>query len=92
MRVMVTFMGPLGQYVGQEDVHFDLPDGSTYATLLEAIGFRFGERFPSKIWDVEASAFGTGILVVGAGRDLDAPETPLVDNEEIKIIPIVGGG
>jgi molybdopterin converting factor small subunit len=92
MRVIVTFVGPLGDYVGERTVPFDLPPGSSYGALLEGIGNRFGEKFPPRIWDAEASDFKAGILVIGTARDLDSRSAPLQEGEEIKVLPVLAGG
>jgi molybdopterin converting factor small subunit len=92
MRITVLFWGPLKEYVGEEREQFDLPEDSVYGTLLDEIGRRFGQRFPERIWDREARVFKAGILTVGAGRDLDDRETALIDGEEIKVLPMLGGG
>ena len=92
MQVKVMFFGPLGEQLGQESTQFDLPQGSTYGDLLDEIGQRFGHQFHERIWDAQENAFKAGILVVGTGRDLDSRDTSLNDGEEIKIVPILGGG
>ena len=92
MEVTVKFMGPLKDFVGEETAPFDLPNQATYGALLEEIGRRFGHCFPEKIWDAESAAFKAGILVMGAGRDLGDPATPLTEGEEIKVLPMLGGG
>jgi molybdopterin converting factor small subunit len=92
MRVRVTFVGPLGDYVGERTVPFDLPPGSSYGALLEEIGSRFGGNFPPRIWDERATDFKAGILVIGAGRDLDSRSIPLLEGEEIKVLPLLAGG
>lgn len=92
MKVVVRFMGPLKDFVGEEDVPFDLPSQATYGVLLKEIGHRFGSCFPEKIWDTNNSCFKAGILIMGTGRDLDDPATQLMDDEEIKVLPMLGGG
>ena len=92
MKVLVRFMGPLKDFVGEENVPFDLPDQATYGALLVEIGQRFGHCFPDKIWDTENSCFRAGLLIMGTGRDLEDPETVLMDDEEIKVLPMLGGG
>ena len=92
MKVTVTFFGPLGEQAGEETVQFDLPQGATFGDLLVDIGHRFGDRFHERVWDHEANIFMPGILTVGTGRDLDSRSTPLMDGEEIKIVPLLGGG
>jgi molybdopterin converting factor small subunit len=92
MKVTVQFMGPLKDFIGEQTVQFDLPDQATYGALLEEIGCRFGERFPEKIWDTNGRGFKAGILIMGAGRDLEDRETLLKEDEEIKVLPLLGGG
>jgi molybdopterin converting factor small subunit len=92
MEVTVRFIGPLKDFVGEESAPFDLPDQATYGALLKEIGQRFGHRFPEKIWDGDSAAFKAGILVMGTGRDLDDPAIQLTEGEEIKVLPMLGGG
>ncbi len=92
MEVSVTFIGPLIEYTKQRTIRFSLPNGARYGDLLDELDRRFGERFPEPMWDRGLKAFKKGILVVGAGRDLDARDTPLLDGEAIKMVPVLGGG
>lgn len=92
MEITINFFGPLGDQAGQKTVVLYLPDGASYGDLLDEIGKRFGDRFHERLWEVKEKIFKPGILVVGLGRDLDNRETPLLDGEEIKIIPILSGG
>lgn len=92
MKVGVRFFGPLAQLAGQEMADFALPEGATYGHLLEEIDRRLGHRLHERLWDKEARSFRRGILVMGEGRDLDSPETPLHDGEEIKVVPVLAGG
>jgi molybdopterin converting factor small subunit len=85
-------MGPLKDYVGEQTAEFDLPDQAAYGILLGEIGRRFGQCFPEKIWDRNGGGFKPGILVMGTGRDLENPEIILMDGEEIKVLPLLGGG
>ena len=92
MKVVVRFMGPLKDFVGEENVPFDFPGQATYGALLKEIGHRFGSCFPEKIWDTNGGGFKAGILIMGTGRDLDDRETLLKDGEEVKVLPLLGGG
>jgi len=92
MHVTVKFFGPLGEQVGQEKVTFSFNERATYSHLLDEIGKRFGHKFHQRIWDAGKKMFKAGILVVGEGRDFHRPETLLKDGEEIKILPLLGGG
>ncbi|MBU2546990.1 MAG: MoaD/ThiS family protein [Proteobacteria bacterium] len=92
MKVKVMFLGPLAEFIGRPTVEFDLPDKATYGDLLDDIGSRFGDKLHPRIWDHEKRFFKAQVLVVGAGRDHEARETPLLENEDIKIIPFLPGG
>ena len=92
MKITVKFMGPLRDYVGEQTVRFDFADPVTYGALLREIGRRYGHCFPEKIWDTNGGGFKAGILIMGKGRDLSDRETALMENEEIKILPLLGGG
>jgi molybdopterin converting factor small subunit len=92
MRVTVKFFGPIAEQVGEERVTFSFKEGADYGQLLEEIGKRFGGRFHERIWDSGQKIFKAGILVVGEGRDFHRTETLLRDGEEIKILPLLGGG
>jgi molybdopterin converting factor small subunit len=92
MQVTVKFFGPIAEQTGQERVTFSFSEGATYGHVLEEIGKRFGSQFHERIWDAGRKLFKAGILAVGEGRDFHRPETLLRDGEEIKIIPLLGGG
>ena len=92
MEVTVRFMGPLAEYTGVRTVRMQLSGRGKYGDLLDEIDRQFGASFPEAIWDRQQRLFKRGILVVGAGRDLDSRETPLKDGEEIKLVPVFGGG
>lgn len=92
ISVTVTFFGPLGEQIGEKTTSFEFSQGSVYGDLLLEIGRRFGDRFHRKIWDTEHYEFKAGILVIGEGRDLETRDTPLVDGENIRIIPVFAGG
>jgi molybdopterin converting factor small subunit len=92
MEVTVKFFGPIAEQVGQERVTFSFAEGATYGHLLEEIGNRFGRQLHERIWDAGQNIFKAGILAVGEGRDLHIPEALLRDGEEIKILPLLGGG
>ncbi|MEW6186652.1 MAG: MoaD/ThiS family protein [Thermodesulfobacteriota bacterium] len=92
IKVTITFIGFLAEQAGREKVVFSFPEGATYGHLLEKIGNQFGPLFHERTWDPIQKTFRAGILVVGEGRDFHRSETLLRDGEEIKILPLMGGG
>jgi len=92
MKVTVSFMGPLREYAGQQKVEFSFPGQASFGAVLDEIGRRFGHSLPGRIWDPAERVFKSGILIMGTGRDLNDRETLLEDGEEIKVLPMLGGG
>jgi molybdopterin converting factor small subunit len=92
MNVTVIFFGILKEKAGLETLELGLPDGATFGDLMREIGSRFGEKFPETAWDREANAFKPPIMTVGDGRDLESPDTPLIEGENIKIVAPLAGG
>jgi molybdopterin converting factor small subunit len=92
ISVTVTFFGPLGEQIGEKTARFEFSQGCVYGDLLDEIGRRFGGRFHPRLWDSDQNEFKAGILVVGEGRDLETRDTLLVDDENIRIIPVFAGG
>lgn len=92
MRVTVRFMGPLREFAGGETVELELPQGASYGQALDELDRCLGRRLPDRIWDSSARDFKAGILVMGAGRDLTDRGAVLEDGEEIKVLPMLGGG
>ncbi|MEW6441428.1 MAG: hypothetical protein AB1640_10885 [bacterium] len=92
MKVIITFMGPMREIAGQDRVEMDLPGVPTFGSALDEIGRRFGHKLPGRIWDREHRVFKAGMLVIGTGRDLIDRASLLVEGEEIKVLPMLGGG
>ena len=92
MDVTVNFIGLLIEYTGQRTHRFAFSDGARFGALLDEFDRLFGDRFPESMWDKKERSFKEGIIVVGAGRDLDSRDTPLKDGEQIKVVPVLAGG
>lgn len=92
MKITVRFMGPLREFVGGETLELELREGASYGEALDEIDKRLGGRLPGRIWDSSARDFKAGILVMGTGRDLGDRSVVLRDGEEIKVLPMLGGG
>jgi len=96
MRVSIGFLGILRDSLGQNSVEVDLPDGSRFSDLLEAIA-PLMERKVAWAWDRERRAFSPRVVISrkeGRGHTpakID-PETPLVDDEEFVVFPPIAGG
>jgi molybdopterin converting factor small subunit len=92
MQITVIFIGPLADLVGRDTVTFELPHGAVYGDLLDDIGSRFGDKLQDRFWNHEATCFNEQVLVTGTDRDYNDHDMPLVENENIRIIPFLAGG
>jgi len=92
MEITLRFVGFVEKMVGSERVRMAFPRGAVYQDLLDEIDRQFGDRLPERMWDREKKCFRGPTLVVGEGRDLESPDDPLVDGEEIKLIVMMAGG
>lgn len=92
MKVNALFHGILSDWMGAESAEIDVADGSLYEDLLKEIGRRFGPNMPSQLWNEKENIFNGPILAVGEGRNLETPDVPLIDGEEIKFFLMLAGG
>ena len=92
MKVTVYFWGILGDYFGVPQTELELKSPATRQRLLDELGSRFGPRLPSQLWDHRENRFIPGVHLVGRNGDLDNPESPVVEGDEVNILmPIAGG-
>lgn len=92
MKVTVHFLGILSDYFGTPRAELELETPATQQLLLDEIGHCFGSRLPSKLWDHQQNRFIPGVHLIGKNGDLDTPESPLAEGDEINILmPIAGG-
>ncbi|MCZ2112060.1 MAG: MoaD/ThiS family protein [Dehalococcoidia bacterium] len=89
----VSFYATLRGIVGTRKVPFELPDGATVQTLLDAVG----DRYPAireLIWNTDGS-LSDYIKVFVDGREsrhLQGLETPVLATSTIDIFPPAAGG
>jgi len=91
--MQVSFYATLRQVVGAKNVAFELPDGATVATLLDAVANRF-PKLEAVMW-TEGGALSDYIKVFVDGREirhLAMLETPLPPDAQVDIFPPSAGG
>jgi molybdopterin converting factor small subunit len=92
MKITVRFLGILSDYFRTPKVELQLPSEATQRDLLKALGNRFGKQLSKKLWNNAENRFLVGVHMAGKNGDIDDPDTPLSDNDEINILlPIAGG-
>lgn len=92
MTVKTIFHGILADFVGVKATRFDLAPGATYGDLLTEIGHRYSQNMPEQLWNQEENNFNAPILAKASEKDMDSPETPLEEGEEIKFFLMIAGG
>lgn len=92
MKITVHFLGILSDYFKTPKCQLELPSGATQKDLLRALGDRFGRQLPKRLWNHAQDRFVVGVHIAGKNGDLDQPDMPLCDEDEINILlPIAGG-
>ena len=89
----MTFLGILRDQVGRKSVEVDLPDGSGFGQLMDAISPLMEEKVGTWAWDAASRRF-SGRIVVSRQKAIKRvdPAAPLVDGEEILVFPPLAGG
>jgi len=92
VTVKAIFHGILADFVGVKTTRVDLAPGATYGDLLTEIGYRYSQNMPEQLWNQEENNFNAPILAKASKKDMDSPETPLEEGEEIKFFLMIAGG
>ncbi|MGQ9680207.1 MAG: MoaD family protein [Candidatus Bathyarchaeia archaeon] len=91
MIVSITFFSALSNLVGEKEVQLD---ASTPLEALNMLKGGFDEKFSEVLFD-ESGEIKRFINIYVKGRDirfLNNLETPLIEGDEITLIPAVSGG
>jgi MoaE-MoaD fusion protein len=81
MRVRVLFFGMLKDVVGRSGDDFDIPEGSSLASLFDA----YAERYP-RLREISRS------IVIARNQEFASPGTCLAEGDEVAFLPPVSGG
>ena len=79
MRVKVLVFASYAEALGRDALELDLPERATVAACVAEVRRRTGERVPPA-------------PLVAVNRRYAAPAQPLVDGDEVAVIPPVAGG
>jgi MoaD family protein len=85
----------LKQVVGQRLTEIDLPDGSTVEDFLTYMRDRWGDKLSTHLFDPDSGAVLPYVRIMVNGQTiqfLEGMETPLVEGDEVLILPPVSGG
>ena len=81
IAVTISFVSGLGALAETDEASIELSDGSTVASLIDALRGRFPVLFP---------AAERAVYLVNARRA--APDTVLSDGDRVLVLQILGGG
>ncbi len=85
----------LKEVVGQRLTVIDLPDGSTVEDLMAYLSERWGDELSGRLFDPDGGAVLPYVRIMVNGQTiqfLEGMETPLVEGDEVLILPPVSGG
>jgi len=92
MRIRLSLLGILSEYIGNSNIEMELKEGSTIKDLLNEVGERFGNTFPPQVWDPERRVFHPTIGVFLDLKDVEDEGTPLKEGSEVILLPMIAGG
>jgi len=85
----------LKQAVGQRLTEIDLPQGSTVGDFLEYAKKKWGDKISSHLFNSETGAVLPYVRIMVNGQTINFLQglaTPLKEDDEILILPLVSGG
>jgi len=90
-KVRITFHGALAKITGEKATDVE---ASTLKEVISILTAKFGERFEKRIFD-ETGKLARFVNIYVNGKDirfLNHLDTELDDEDNVSIIPAVGGG
>ena len=85
----------LKEVVGQRLTEIDLPVGSTVEDFLAYMRERWGDELSGRLFDPDGGAVLPYVQIMVNGQTiqfLEGVETPLVEGDEVLILPPASGG
>ena len=95
IRVKVRTILDFKKIFGQERFEVSLPDGGTVTDFLEKITETWGDQLTSQLFETNGTSLRPHIMLMVNGRSirfLDNLDTVLRNEDEVLILPPVGGG
>ncbi len=95
MKVTLHTIFGLQEAVGQRQTEIDLPCGSTVGDFLAYLKERWGDALSSHLFDSGSGTVLPYVRIMVNGQTiqfLEGMETPLVEGDEVLLLPPASGG
>ncbi|MGA2108878.1 MAG: MoaD/ThiS family protein [Syntrophorhabdales bacterium] len=95
IKVKVRTIAGLKKILGRDEVELPVPQGATMATLIALMAEQWGEDLSAYLSDPDRASPLPHVRILVNGQDiafLDGISTPLMDGDEVLMLPLVGGG
>jgi len=95
MKVTLHTIFGVQEAIGQRQTEIDLLGGSTVGDFLAYLEKRWGDRLSGHLFDVDRGTLLPYVRIMVNGQTiqfLEGMETPLVDGDEVLILPPASGG
>jgi molybdopterin synthase sulfur carrier subunit len=95
MRITLHTILGLKEVIGQRLTEIDLPSGSTVKDFLTYLKERWGDKLSARLFEPDSGAVLPYVRIMVNGQAiqfLEGMETPLVEGDEVLILPPVSGG
>jgi len=94
-RITLHTILDLQEVVGQRLTELELPEGSSVQDFLAYVKERWGDELSGRLFDPDGGAILPYVRIMVNGQTiqfLEGMETPLVEGDEVLILPPVSGG
>ena len=92
MKIRVTFISILADWVGVPEAVIELPTGAIYEDLLAVIGRRYRRNMPPQLWDERNKRFSHPVIAFKNDVLMENCDTQLVKGDHLRFLAGMGGG
>jgi len=95
MKIIVHTILGLRKALGQKKTEIDLSEGAVLEDLFSSMKEKWGEKLHTHLFDPETGEVLSHLRVMVNGQTihfLQGMETPLKEDDEVLILPLISGG
>ncbi|MHA1377422.1 MAG: MoaD/ThiS family protein [Candidatus Helarchaeota archaeon] len=91
MKVIVHFMGIIGEKLAEREVLIRMKDNSSFRSLLDILFEKYSGKIPDIFIDSKRKSFKL-IHFMRNYKDIEGLDDKIYDGDEIFFVPPMGGG